>query len=234
MKRSPPPPPLRCIVSTVAQARNVVVVVMTEANSLARSSGILSSAAERRSITEETRCGILQLPSPFPLYTVCRPQGASSLLLPQRQKAERRTRFLPYPTSRLDAVVVFFNFAFSAAPLLSLSLIPTRYFVLLHTFHLVFFHCEMQPAEADSQNRKLQYRRSKSAIPSPNLLIRHCSNNQISQDAATSRPSSLFSLRPIFNLLMIQVFLLPIELSLCFVSTYREYFAMPPNHKLLR
>lgn len=121
MKRSPPPPPLRCIVSTVAQARNVVVVVMTEANSLARSSGILSSAAERRSITEETRCGILQLPSPFPLYTVCRPQGASSLLLPQRQKAERRTRFLPYPTSRLDAVVVFFNFAFSAAPLLSLS-----------------------------------------------------------------------------------------------------------------
>ncbi|PAV82746.1 hypothetical protein WR25_24703 [Diploscapter pachys] len=72
VKRSPP---LRCIVSTVAQARNVVAVVMTEANSLARSSGILSSAAERRSITEETLCGILQLPSPFPLYTVCLPSG---------------------------------------------------------------------------------------------------------------------------------------------------------------
>jgi len=119
VKRSPPPPPLRCIVSTVAQARNVVVVVMTEANSLARSSGILSSAAERRSITEETRCGILQLPSPFPLYTVCRPQGASSLLLPPTTESRKKNSLsaLPHQQARRSRRLLQFCFFSSASPL---------------------------------------------------------------------------------------------------------------------
>ena len=123
---------------------------MTEANSLARVAFFHQQLKEKASL--KRHC-VAFFSSPLPLPTVhcLSPSGRIfSLTSPsdRKQQKEELAFCLTPPASSTQSSSSSSILLFQQCLSLSLPLTSSRYFVLLHTFHLVFFHCEMQPAEA--------------------------------------------------------------------------------------
>lgn len=215
---------------------------MTEANSLARVAFFHQQLKEEKASLKR-HCGILQLPLSLPHCTLSVALRAHLLsYFPKRQKvaAERRTRFLPCPTSKLDAVVVFFfNFAFSAVPLspFLLLLVAISFYYTHSTSSSSIARCSQQKQskpQTSIQKRKKQRRDS----------ISQSTYSALQQQSNLSRRSSsssitfviFFSLRPISNLLHDPSFSSSnCELSLCVCfHASRILCDVAESHKLLR